>query len=158
MRKADTSPARHEATCKICKHAQREEIEREFIGWTPIGRIAREFKLNRRTVYRHAHAFSLFEERDRGIRKALSRFIERCGNVRPTASAFVQAVAVFARVNANGVWINRNENTDTNELLDRMSNEELLRYAQEGVLPDWVPTTQSLIPDTLCRASRERKQ
>jgi hypothetical protein len=109
-------------------------------------------------VYRHAYAFTLFEERDRGIRKALSRFIERCGNVRPTASAFVQAVAVFARINANGVWINRNENTDTNELLDRMSNEELLRYARDGVLPDWVPNTQSLSPDTLCRAAKERKQ
>ena len=50
MRKADTSPARHEATCKICKHAQREEIEREFMGGHPSDGLPGEYSQSSHSV------------------------------------------------------------------------------------------------------------
>jgi len=123
--------------CTLCLHPQRQEIEREIVEWQPIARIARQFRLNRRVIYRHARACALFTKRDKNIRMALARFIERCGNVRPTASAFVQAVAVFSRINANGLWINRNESTNMNDLFAQMSNAELEAYATRGELPRW---------------------
>jgi hypothetical protein len=52
---------RHAAECKICAHAQREEIERDFINWRSPASIAKLYKLkNRTSVYRHAHALGLY--------------------------------------------------------------------------------------------------
>ncbi len=60
-REATIDPGRHAAECKICAHAQREEIEREFINWRSPVAIAKHYKLaNRASVYRHAHALGLY--------------------------------------------------------------------------------------------------
>jgi len=46
---------RHRRNCKICAHQHRDEIEREFINWTGVKAIAKEFGLADRTaVYRHS--------------------------------------------------------------------------------------------------------
>jgi len=46
---------RHAAECKICAHAHRQEIERDFINWQSPASIAKQYGLrNRSTVYRHA--------------------------------------------------------------------------------------------------------
>ncbi|MGB6975237.1 MAG: hypothetical protein WBD67_11190 [Terracidiphilus sp.] len=58
--------------------------------------IAEEYGLADRTsVYRHAHALSLFAKRQRNIRAALERIIERAGEVDVTASAVVAAVQAY---------------------------------------------------------------
>jgi hypothetical protein len=63
------SLGRHEQNCKICKHPERENIERDFIAWRSPVAIAKEYRLsNRATVYRHAHALGLFVKRQRNIR------------------------------------------------------------------------------------------
>jgi len=55
--------------------------------------IANEYGLSdRASVYRHAHAFSLFEKRSRNVRAALERIIEKAGEVEVTSSAVVSAV------------------------------------------------------------------
>ena len=52
---------RYAAECKICAHAQRDEIERDFINWRSPAVIAKSYKLtNRASVYRHAHAYELY--------------------------------------------------------------------------------------------------
>jgi len=74
----------------ICSHVQREEIEFAFIGWRSPATIAMEFGLaDRASVYRHAHALGLFPKRQRNIRAALGRIIERADSVDVTASAVV---------------------------------------------------------------------
>ena len=56
-----TNLGRHAAECKICAHAQREEIERDFINWRSPAAIAKSYKLaNRASVYRHTHAYELY--------------------------------------------------------------------------------------------------
>ena len=73
---------RHAAECKICSHPERGEIERDFINWRSPAAIAKEYKLgNRKIVYRHAHALDLFPKRQRNIRAALEKLIERAGEV-----------------------------------------------------------------------------
>ena len=132
---------RHRAECKIRAHSQREEIESDFINWRSPAVIAKSYKLsNRASVYRHAHAYGLFFKRQRNVRAALEKIIERAGEVEVNAAAVVSAVGAYARINAAGQWIDRSEHVDLNQLFDRMTALELEEYAREGKLPDWFTT------------------
>lgn len=137
-----TDSARHEAFCSICKHRDREAIERDFIEWESPARIARQYKIGSRTsVYRHARALALFPKRDKNIRAALARIIEKGSQVRVTASVVVQAIAVYAKINSAGLWVDRRETVNVNDLFEKMSNVELAQYARDGKLPDWFTQT-----------------
>ena len=142
------SRGRHEKLCAICKHPKREEIENDFIHWHSPVEITKTYRLgDRSTVYRHAHAFGLFAKRRRNIRAALEGIIERAGEVEITAASVVAAVQAYAKINAAGQWIDRNETVNLHELFERMSQEEMEVYARDGKLPDWfcaqVPTTDT---------------
>jgi hypothetical protein len=136
------SLGRHKRNCSVCGHEQREEIESAFIGWRSPAAIAEEYGLaDRASVYRHAHAVGLFLKRQRNIRAALERIIEKAGEVDVTASAVVAAVQAYAKINAAGEWIDRTETVSMNDLFDRMSTQELEAYAQTGALPGWFRAT-----------------
>jgi len=128
---------RHEQGCRVCSHREREAIEREWTGWGDTSRIAKEYRLSRDSIYRHAHALSLFAVRAANVRKALERIIERAENVEVSAAAVVAAIQAHAKINAEGKWVERVERVDLNALFARMTNEELESYAKEGRLPDW---------------------
>src|ERR1700752_330385 len=129
---------RHRRNCSICAHERQEEIEADFIGWRSPATIAAEYELAyRASVYRHAHALGMFAKRQRNVRAALERIIERAGEVDVTASAVVAAVQAYSKINAAGQWIDRTEQVSLNDLFDRMSTEELEEYAQRGTLPKW---------------------
>jgi hypothetical protein len=118
------------------------EIEQDFVSWRSPGVIVEEYGLaDRSTVYRHAHACGLFVKRQRNVRAALERIIERAGEVDVTAAAVVSAVGAYARINAAGQWVERSEVVDLNQLFERMSAEELNTYATEGALPSWFTRT-----------------
>ena len=135
---AKASLTRHAQQCSLCKHAQRKEIESAFVGWQSPARIAAEYGLSdRATIYRHAHALNLFEQRRRNVRAALEKLIERAGEVEVTASAVVAAVSAYSKINADGAWIDRTETVDIHALFARMSNPELEEYAKTGNLPAW---------------------
>lgn len=132
------SLGRHAAECKICSHTQRGEIERDFINWYSPAAITKTYGLkNRASVYRHAHALGLFPKRSRNVRAALEKIIEQAGEVQVNAAAVVSAVTAYARINARGELIERTETVNLNALFERMSVDELERYAKEGILPEW---------------------
>ena len=136
--KPTVNEGRHAAECKICAHSQRAEIERDFINWRSPASIAKQYGLrNRSSVYRHAHALGLFPKRQRNVRAALERIIERAGEVEVTASAVVAAVQAYSKINAVGQWVDRSEHVNLNELFERMTLEEKERYAHDGTLPAW---------------------
>lgn len=136
------SIGRHKRTCSVCRHERRGEIESAFIGWRSPAAIAEEYGLaDRASVYRHAHALGLFQKRQRNVRAALERIIEKAGEVDVTASAVVAAVQAYAKINAAGEWIERSETVSLNQLFERMSTEEMEAYAQSGVLPGWFRST-----------------
>jgi hypothetical protein len=135
------SQGRHEYHCKICSHPKREEIERAFLTWTSPGRIAKNYGVSRDSIYRHAHALSLFDKRGRNVRSALERIIERVGEVEVSATAVVSAVAAYAKINASGQWVERSEHVNLNELFDRMTRDEMETYAKDGTLPAWFEHT-----------------
>lgn len=133
---------RHAAECKICSHPQRDEIERDFVNWRSPASITKQYGLGHRaTVYRHAHAVALFPKRQRNVRAALEKIIERAGEVEVNAAAVVSAVTAYARINARGEVIERTETVNLNALFERMSVQELENYAKDGILPDWFETS-----------------
>ena len=138
---ARISVGRHQRACSICCHVQREEIESAFIGWGSPVAIAVEFGLaDRASVYRHARALGLFPKRQKNVRAALERIIEKAGEVDVTASAVVAAVQAYSKINAAGEWIDRTETVSLNDLFDRMTSQELEAYAQTGAQPGWFRT------------------
>jgi hypothetical protein len=129
---------RHQRQCTVCQHEQREEIEAAFVAWRSPASLVEEFGFADRTsIYRHAHAVGLFAKRQRNIRAALERIIEKAGEVDVTASAVVSAIQAYTKINAAGQWIDRSEQLNLNDLFDRMSTRELEEYAQNGTLPGW---------------------
>lgn len=145
------SLGRHKRTCSVCAHQMREKIEAAFLGWRSPASIAEEFGLtDRASVYRHAHALGPSSKRQKNLRAALERIIEKAGEVDVTASAVVAAVQAYAKINAAGEWIDRTETTSMNDLFEKMSTQELEAYAQTGALPEWftatVGETENVVP------------
>jgi hypothetical protein len=135
--------SRHKSRCNICAHSQCEEIEREFVSWKSPAKIAAEFKLgDRSSVYRHAHASGLFAERTGNLRLALGRIIERADDVPVTAAAVVQAIALYARINARGELMDPGEQERLDDQFAKMNSDELEAYAKDGTLPSWFPRSK----------------
>jgi hypothetical protein len=138
---------RHQRNCTVCAHEKREEIEADFLNWKSPIRIAQEYGLaDRQNIYRHAYALGLFEKRRRNIRAALEVIIEKVGEVDVNASAVVAAIQAYAKINAQGQWVDRSEHVNLNELFDRMSRDELEAYAKDATLPDWFTQTVVVTP------------
>lgn len=132
---------RHGAGCKVCAHPDRDEIERDWTSWGNTNRIARDHGLTRDSLYRHAHAFSLFEKRKANLAKALERMVERAEDVEVTAASVVSAVQALSKINSEGKWVDRVERVNLNDLFGKMTATELERYARDGVLPEWFEQT-----------------
>ncbi len=144
MSEQTTPPSlgRHKRTCTICAHEEVQEIEAAFIAWRSPAAIAEEFGLaDRASVYRHAHAFDLFPKRQKNVRAALEKIIERAGDVEVTGSAVVAAIQAYAKINSSGEWVDKIETVSLNDLFDRMSAPELEKYAAHGELPGWFRST-----------------
>ena len=140
-----SSIMRHRKNCSVCANERHDEIDRDFVAWRSPIAIATEYGLSdRRVVYRHAHALGLFPKRDRNIRAALAHIIEKSGDVDVTAAAVVAAIQAYAKINAQGLWVDRSETVNVNELFDRMSKDELEKYARDGELPGWFTQTASV--------------
>jgi hypothetical protein len=133
---------RHQTACMVCKHPQCADIEAEFVAWKSPATIATEYGLaDRASVYRHAEALGLKAKRQRNVRAALERMIEKGGDVDVTASAVVAAIQAYAKINAAGQWVERTEQVNLNEMFERMSTAELDAYAKDGILPEWFEAT-----------------
>jgi hypothetical protein len=145
MRLSRTKPvsqARHRRTCGVCAHAQRPEIEAEFVAWRSPAALAQQYGLaDRASVYPHAHALGLFAKRQQNLRAALERIIERVDEVQVTSGAVVAAVATLAKISANGRWIDPGESVGLHQLFERMTHQELQIYAETGRLPGWFPAS-----------------
>jgi hypothetical protein len=134
------SLGRHRRNCSVCAHPERSEIEAEFIDWRSPAALAQQFGLtDRSSIYRHAHAFDLFAKRQRNVRAALEKIIEKAGDVEVTASAVVAAIQAYSKINRAGQWIEWNEQVSIKDLFGQMTHRELDAYARNGTLPEWFP-------------------
>jgi hypothetical protein len=131
------SPGRHAYQCTICSHPKLDEIEQAFVNWASPSELSREYSVSRDAIYRHARALNLIDTRRRNVRAALERIIEKAGEVEVNAAAVVNAVSAYARINGRGELVERSQTVNLNALFERMSAEELEKYARDGALPDW---------------------
>jgi hypothetical protein len=130
---------RHESQCSVCQHEQRNDIDRAFKHWTSPDDLAEQYGLSRDAIYRHAHATGLFDARGRNLKMALGRIIEKAADAPVNAAAVVSAVQAYAKINAQGQWIDRTESVNMSDLFERMTDVELKQYAEEDKLPEWFP-------------------
>jgi hypothetical protein len=98
---------RHSRRCMVCSHPDRDAIEGEFIRWRSPHKIARDYAIaDRNSIYRHAHATNLFEERRRQIGRVLESYLETIDDCPPADfDPVTRAVRVYAHLNANGAWV-----------------------------------------------------
>lgn len=103
---AEADPGRHERLCSICRHPERDAIEEAFLQSQRACDIFREFKLPSRTsVYRHAHAVGLFEQRARALRFVLENIMEESSACAPSADSIIRAVRAYSCLDDRGRWI-----------------------------------------------------
>jgi hypothetical protein len=95
----------------------------------------------------------LIPKRLANIQAALSSIVERGMRARVSSRVVVQAIAVLAKINGRGRWIERHETLDLNQLFERMSQAEMLAYAERGTLPAWFE--QTIASRTLERSTPE---
>lgn len=96
----------HEAHCGICGDELQEEIDEAFISWESVNQIAFDYKIDRRAIYRHAHATGLFAKRDRNIRRALGRIIHEADRITVTSDSVIRAAKMLTHINTRGAWVN----------------------------------------------------
>jgi hypothetical protein len=156
---------RHKELCGICRTKYREEIDDAFINWESVNNIAWEFQIERRVVYRHAHATGLFAKRDRNIRRALGLIIHRADKVQGvTADSVIRAVHMLAHINEAGEWIappahvivssgTRLSDRDSRPACPDEGREQSRRGAARLASSKTPPAANML--DTRCQAARE---
>jgi hypothetical protein len=89
----------HSGKCSICNHPERDLIEAAFLNWQPAERIVADFNLPARsTIYRHAKAAELLDQRRKNFRGALDQIIEHAGRVPATASSIISAIELSYRL------------------------------------------------------------
>jgi hypothetical protein len=97
------SPSHHARKCTICSHPDREDIDDAFLRWRDPRSIVREFGLaHHSTIYRHAHATGLVQQRKANLYTALEYIIEKAQSIKPSASAVIAAVRICAQM--DGLW------------------------------------------------------
>ena len=85
--------AAHSRKCSVCHHPDRIWIELKFIEWNSPTRIAREYGLyDRDSIYHHAHATGLFEQRRRNILCLYENLLERTLRTRITNRGIMLAI------------------------------------------------------------------
>ena len=98
--------ARHKRLCEVCKHPACFLIQEAFLQWTSPEVIMTKYGIrSRTTIYHHAHAFRLFEMRDRTLRYALGHIIEQADRVNVSARDIVQAAYTYSHINDEGLWM-----------------------------------------------------
>ena len=101
--KRRSAPARHSRKCSVCRHPDRDAIEHDFLTWQSPDQIAANYGIaDHSSIYRHAHATSLFDRRARTIRLALCPIVEQAMTVEVTADSVIRAVELMAQLDSDG--------------------------------------------------------
>ena len=102
-----TPEQRHARKCVICNHPDRQDIEDDFLDWSPVAVISRAHNIpHRRAIYRHAQAVGLFSQRRANLRLAAESIVEWAHQTEiPSADSVLRAIRVAARINDRGEWV-----------------------------------------------------
>jgi hypothetical protein len=134
----DANRVRHETRCNVCRHPQRDEIERDFIDWISATEIATTYGFkDKSSIYRHARSLGLVDRRIKNVRFALMRLIEQVAHVPANSNSIVAACVALSKINSEGRYVDRKEVLNLAPVFERMTAQELEEYASSGTLPPW---------------------
>lgn len=97
--------ARHRRKCQICRHPEREMIEREYRDWFGPLAIARSYGIPERALFRHLEATGLTSSRRKNLRSALERVLERGVETEIDGATIIQAVKAYCCLTAENKWL-----------------------------------------------------
>lgn len=96
--------AHHRLKCIICRHKKRGAIEEAFIHWGSPWFISLDFRVSKRTLYRHAHAVGLFTRRREKLRFILEHILERAQEAQVRADTVIRALRAYTCLTDDGRW------------------------------------------------------
>ncbi len=102
---SETPLERHERKCLVCHHPERETIEDMFVHWHQPPRMAHDYDLPLRSLYRHAHATGLLAARRRNLRCVLDHILERATSIHVTSDSIVRAVRAYTCLTDDNKWV-----------------------------------------------------
>lgn len=97
--------ARHRRKCQVCRHPEREMIEREYRDWFGPLAIARSYGIPERALFRHLEATGLTSSRRKNLRSALERILERGVETEIDGPTIIQAVRAYCCLNDGNEWV-----------------------------------------------------
>ena len=97
---------RHRAKCSVCQHADREEIEEEYLHWRDVWQIAQQYEIDDyRSIHRHARAYGLVHSRRENIFSALDNIVEKSEDAKVTGDMVIRAIRAYSCVTPSGQWV-----------------------------------------------------
>jgi hypothetical protein len=96
--------AHHRIKCVICRHKKRGAIEEAFVHWQSPWYISLDFRISKRTLYRHAHAIGLFARRRENLRFILEHLLERAQEAEVKADTIIRALRAYTCLTDDGRW------------------------------------------------------
>ncbi len=97
---------RHRAKCAVCQHADREEIEEEYLHWRDVWQIAQQYEIDDyRSIHRHARAYGLVHSRRENIFSALDNIVEKSEDAKVTGDMVIRAIRAYSCVTPSGQWV-----------------------------------------------------
>ncbi len=130
------TPERHSRACSICRSPFRVEIEESYLRWESPSAICRQFQIrSRNSLNLHVRAVNLTTERDKTIKRCLSTIIEKNLGKKLSGAALISAIALFARIDADGRSAERLETTSETVRFDGWTRGELTEFVATGTRP-----------------------
>jgi hypothetical protein len=117
-----------------------------WISWGNTSWIAERCGVTREAIYRHAHAFDLFDKRARNLPMALGKIVEKVDGTPVSGSAIISAIKELAKLYSRGEEKERAQSANPKELFERMSPEERGLFARDGSLPEWFSRAKGATP------------
>ena len=101
--------AHHRLKCRVCRHAERLQIDQDFLRWRSPEKLAADYGIaDHSSIYRHVHATGLYTRRQLSVRAALERIMERADEYGVPCFDVVRAVAAYSHMDDLGRWIQAN--------------------------------------------------
>lgn len=135
-KKRAVDPERHGRNCTICGSPWRDRIEAEFTSWEPAASIIKRFRIkSRTTLYLHASALGLMQDRIRNVQALVSKIIEKNVSRKLNGASLVAAIHLLSKLDQDGRSAERFE-IGTVSSFSGWTIAELRRYVENGVWPE----------------------
>ncbi len=110
MNESTINKVNHSRRCKVCKHEQRNEIEKQYIeGDSPYKIVSTFPELDVKGVYRHIKVFDLEKDRDNSTLAIVNHIIDRGDAANITITPGVLMDALKLRAKLKGEIVDRQE-------------------------------------------------